>query len=142
MKNLLYIILIFFVSCTNENIDIEIYHNKSKTNYTGEFYTTEYGGLNYYIKNDSARDNFFKIKGSDSIVININNHKYIAKPLVEKPYSRERNNSDFSYYIGGHDSIIIADSIGNLKTLLLFSEGTDMENLKEEGVFRFQQIKK
>ncbi|NDJ00137.1 hypothetical protein GWA97_13695 [Flavobacterium sp. LaA7.5] len=143
MNNKLYILIfLIFVACQKEgDVKTEVYKegNCISSNY-GFFYTTKYGGLNYYIPDDKDRENLFGIKNIDSIVFTINSKKYIAKPLVSKPYSRERNNSDFSFSINKEDYKIIVDTIDNLHTLLIFSEKTNMEDLKEKGIIKSEYV--
>lgn len=125
-------------SCQREeNIDAIAYkEGKNINTFSGLFYTTKYGGLNYYIPNSEKRNALFEIKNIDSIVFAINSQNYTAKSLVRKSFSRERNDSDFSFDIDGENHKIIPDLIENMNTLLLYSEKTNMEKMKKEGMIK------
>lgn len=133
----IFILFIFFIfsSCKNEdNIEVLVFKNGSKIDsYLGSIYTTKYGGVNYFISNDPERERFFKTDSIDSLIIKINNKKYVSKPLIRKAFSRERNDSDFSFDINETEYRVIPDTITKMKTLLLFSERTNLEKLKEQG---------
>ncbi|RZJ75229.1 MAG: hypothetical protein EOO45_06255 [Flavobacterium sp.] len=141
-KNILILLLLLTACKEKDNISAEVYKNKSVVKYSGHLYTTEYGGLNYYVPDTKKRDELFSFKLIDSIVFNINCKRYIAKPLECKAYSRERNNSDFSFFVDKEDNHIVIDTIDGLHTILLFSEKTDMEILKENAVIKSEFIDK
>ena len=46
-----------------------------------------------------------------------------------------------SFFVDKQDSRIIIDTIDGLHTILLFSEKTDMEVLKEKGIIKVEHIK-
>lgn len=142
--NRTYLFLIFLlIACKKEgNINTEVYENNEVAQYKGLLYTTKYGGLNYYIPEQKQRDKIFESKNIDSIIFTINDKKFIAKSLKRKKYSRERNNSDFSFFVDKETNKIVADTVSGLKTILLFSERTDMEVLKENGSIKSEFIEK
>jgi hypothetical protein len=142
--NRTYLFLIFLlIACKKEgNINAEVYENNEVAQYKGLLYTTKYGGLNYYIPEQKQRGKIFESKNIDSIIFTINDKKFIAKSLKRKKYSRERNNSDFSFFVDKETNKIVADTVSGLKTILLFSERTDMELLKENGSIKSEFIEK
>lgn len=130
---------LFFSCHKNQIIKAFVYKKDSNfKEFTGFFYSTKYGGLNYYISNEDDRNDLLKMESIDSIVFVINKKKYISKPLIDDEFSRERNNSDFSFFISQKEHKIISDTIGsNLITFLLFSEKTNMEKLKDDAVIKY-----
>lgn len=142
-KSIYLLFAILLISCQEKhNIPARVYIKQNITEYNGYLYTTKYGGLNYYIPDTQQREELTRMKNIDSISFNIDNNQYMAMPLPRKPYSRERNNSDFSFFVNGQDNSIIIDTVGNLQTVLLFSENTDIEMLKEKGDIKFEFIDK
>jgi len=140
-KILFLLLSLSLISCQNEdNIIAEVYKDNNISTYNGLLYTTKYGGLNYYIPKQQQRESLFKIKNIDSIVFKIGSKKYVAKSLIGKSFSKKRNNSDFSFYTNRKDFKIDIDTIGDLQTLLLISEKTDMELLKQKGIIKSEFI--
>lgn len=139
-NKILFLLFIFLItSCEQEDeIKAEVYKNNKVINYDGIFYTTKRGGLNFFISDRNERKALFDIKNIDSIVFIINKNRYTAQPLVLSAFSRERNNSDFSFYIKKADNKIFIDSIGTMSTLNIFSEKKDVEALKEKGEINFK----
>ncbi len=139
-KILLMSIMILFVlaSCKKEEtIQTKVYKKGAIIrNFYGTFYTTKYGGLNYYISDESKRNELFNLSNIDSVIFFINKKQYSAKPLVRKAYSREKNNSDFSFSVDREKYKIIVDTIDNMSTLSIFSEKIDMEKMKDDGVIK------
>lgn len=142
--NSIYLFLVFLlIACQKEgDISAEVYRNNKVAQYKGLFYTTKYGGLNYYIPEDQQRDKIFEYKDIDSIIFIVDSKRFVAKSLKRKKYSRERNNSDFSFFVDKETNKIVADTVSGLKTILLFSEKTDMELLKENGSIKSELIDK
>lgn len=141
-KIVLLLLSVCFFSCQkSQDIKAFIYKRSSQVKeFNGSFYSTKYGGLNYYISDENERNELFKIQNIDSIVFLINGKKYNAEPLVMKSFSRERNKSDFSFSIDEKEHKIIIDSINNMATLSIFSEKTDMEELKNKKIIKFTYI--
>lgn len=143
-KILLMSIMIVFVlaSCKKEEtIQTKVYKKGTIIgDFYGTFYTTKYGGLNYYISDESKRSELFNLSNIDSIIFFIDKKQYSAKPLVRKAYSREKNNSDFSFSVDREKYKIIGDTINKMCTLTIFSEKTDMEKMKDEGKIKFTFI--
>lgn len=140
----LVLFILSFNSCQKKGSIISKVYKKDNAIeiFYGDFYTTKYGGLNYYIPNKKERELFFKINNIDSIVFFVDDNQYISKPLVFKPFSREKNNSDFSFFINEKQYKILIDTINtDLETMLIFSEKTDVEKLKDIGVIRATFIK-
>lgn len=108
--------------------------------FNGSFYSTKYGGLNYYISDEKERESLFKTQNIDSIVLIINKRSYTATPLVRKAYSREISSSDFSFFVNEKERKIIVDTINGMNTILLFSAKTDMEKMKDEKIIKFTLI--
>ncbi len=106
-------------------------------NLKGDFYATEYGGLNYYVTNKADRDKLLSETDIDRIELNFNGKKYFAKPLIKRAYSRERNGSDFSFFIKPDSRQIVADTVNKMETILFISEKTDLEKMKKNGVIKF-----
>jgi len=134
------ILSVFFFSCQKDQNIIATVYKKGfdDKEFKGTFYSTKYGGLNYYISNEDDRNDLFKMQDIDSIIFNINKNNYTAKPLIRKSFSREINNSDFSFTINEKEHKIISDTIGsNLITFLIFSEKTNMEKLKDDSVIKY-----
>ncbi|MPT33559.1 MAG: hypothetical protein E2604_00355 [Flavobacterium sp.] len=136
-------ILIFLVSCNQEkNINAKIYSNNRAEDLYGTFYATKYGGLNYYITDEQQRESVLSMNNIDSIVFSFNDRVYVAEPLIRQSFSRERNNSDISFFINKTDNKIIVDTVNNMKTILLFSEKTDIEKLKDNHKVKFHPVDK
>lgn len=134
------ILSIFFFSCQkDQNITATVYKKGfNDKEFKGTFYSTKYGGLNYYISNEDDRNDLLKMESIDSIMFDINKKIYISKPLIDYKFSRERNDSDFSFFISQKEHKIISDTIGsNLITFLIFSEKTNMEKLKDDSVIKY-----
>lgn len=143
--NKIYLLLIVLPIACQKNIDAidaVVYEQNKVTGYSGNLYTTKYGGLNYYVSENEQREKLFESNKVDSIIFNINNKKYVAKPIKRKNYSSERNNSDFSFFIDKSTNKIVADTVREMNTILLFSERTDMEVLKENGVIKSELVEK
>lgn len=138
-KNILILALFLILNaCQNkDNIEIVVYNsgNDIKT-FSGIFYTTKYGGLNYFIPNETERKHLFNVANVDSISFVVNSHKYISKPLIHKPFSRQKNNSDFNFYVNEKESKILVDTVDNMATFLIFSEKTNLEKLKDTDVIK------
>lgn len=125
----------------SQEINAVVYKRGSKIKeFNGSFYSTKYGGLNYYISNENDRNELFNIQNIDSIMFIINGKSYSAEPLIRKPFSRERNNSDFSFSVDKKYHKIIVDTINNIYTLSIFSEKTDMEEMKNNKVIEFKYV--
>lgn len=139
------LIILPFFSCQEQKsreISATVYKGGKKINdFKGSFYSTKSGGLNYYISNENNRNQLFNIQDIDSIIFLINEKKYTAEPLVRESFSRERNDSDFSFSINKESHKIIVDEIDKMNTLSIFSEKTDMEELKEKKVIEFTFVK-
>ena len=136
-------ILIFSIACNQEkNINAKIYSDKRPEDLHGTFYATEYGGLNYYITDEQQRESVLSMKNIDSIVFYFNHKNYVALPLVRQSFSRDCNNSDFSFFIDKEDHMIVTDTINGLNTILLFSEKTNIEKLKEDHRVKFHPVDK
>lgn len=102
INNLIVIAFILILNACQkkDNIDIAVYKDgNSINNFSGIFYTTKYGGINYFIPDDNQREKFFSIDNIDSISILVGRQKYISKPLINRTFSREKNNSDFSFML-------------------------------------------
>lgn len=142
LKNLIVLVVFSLLfSCNeNDNVVIKIYKNDEINNFSGCFYTTKYGGLNFYVSDSNNRDDFFKSKEVDSVLILVDNKQYTAKPLIRKGFSRDRNDSDFSFNISESELKIIPDTIEGKATLQFFSERTDMEKLKNEEIIKAKFI--
>ncbi|WDO13630.1 hypothetical protein MH928_02755 [Flavobacterium sp. WW92] len=139
INNLLVIAFILILNACQkkENIDIAVYKDGNSINtFSGIFYTTKYGGINYFIPNDNQREKFFSIDNIDSISILVGKQKYISKPLINRAFSREKNNSDFSFYVDEKEHKVVINAIDDMDTFLLFSEKTNMEKLKENGTIK------
>lgn len=137
-KCLILPLFLVILSCKNDNsVQIDAYKNGRKTEFSGMFYTTEYGGLNYYIPNDEQRKILFNLSNIDSLMFKNGEVIYSCLPLLRKSFSRERNNSDFSFFINPDTHKIVPDTVGNLETILIFAEKTDLEKLKEEKKINF-----
>lgn len=135
--------LCFFSCHESQDIKAIIYIEGSVIKeFKGVFYATKYGGLNYYISNENERNEFLKLQNIDSIALNINGNNYICKPIIDKPYSRTINNSDFSFFINEKEHKIIVDTINNMNTILFFSAKTNMEKLKDKKIIKFTLIDK
>lgn len=136
--------ILSFNSCQKKGGIISKVYKKDNTIevFNGDFYTTKYGGLNYHIPNKKERELFFSNNNIDSIIFFIGKNEYISKPLVFKAFSREKNNSDFSFYINDKEHTIRVDTISTgLETMLIFSERTDVEKLKKIGTIKTIFIK-
>ena len=134
----LIVTLVFFSCKKDRNITSKVYKEGVIIgNYDGTFYSTKYGGLNYYISDENERNQLFNLSKIDSVIFLINGNQYSAKPLVRKPYSRERNNSDFSFSVNRENFKIIIDTVNQMNTLTIFSEKTDMEELKNKKVIEY-----
>lgn len=143
IKKILFLgILLSFISCENKkDIKTVVYKNGKVINeFYGTFFSTKYGGLNYYISNKSERNQLFSIEDIDSIIIKMNSKSYICKSIVDEPYSRVINNSDFSFSIDEKEHKVIVDKLENMETLLFYSAKTNMEELKELGLIEFDFI--
>lgn len=133
--------LCFFSCQKSQDIKVFIYVRGSQVKeFNGSFYSTKYGGLNYYISDENKRNELFKIQNIDSIIFLVNGKSYNAEPLIMKSFSRERNKSDFSFSIDKKEHKIIVDSINNMSTLSIFSEKTNMEELKNKKIIKFTYI--
>lgn len=133
--------LLALTACKKKgDINAKIYSNNKAEDLYGTFYTTEFGGLNYYITNEEQRDAVFSMNNIDSLVFYFNDENYVAKPLLRQSFSRDRSNSDFSFFIDKESHKIVVDTVKDLKTILLFSEKTDLEKLKEEQKIKFNPI--
>lgn len=133
--------LCFFSCQKSEEIKAVVYKNGSVIKeFNGSFYSTKYGGLNYYISDVKEREELFKIQNIDSIVLNIDNNNYISKPIIDEPYSRVINKSDFSFSIKEKDHKPVVDEIDSKETLSFYSAKTDMEEMKDEGKIKFTLI--
>lgn len=135
-------ILLSFISCENKKDIKTVVYKKGKVinEFYGTFFSTKYGGLNYYISNESERNRLFSIEDIDSIVIKINSKSYTCKSIVDEPYSRVINNSDFSFSIDEKEHKVIVDKLENMETLLFYSAKTNMEKLKDEGFINYTFI--
>lgn len=133
------IITLFFFSCGKEkSINAKVYkRGEIIGNYEGTFYSTKLGGLNYYISDINKRKQLFDHSKIDSIAFFIKDKKYSAKPLVRKAYSRERNNSDFSFFVNRDNYKINVVEVNKMPTLSLFSEKTDLEELKAKRLIDY-----
>lgn len=131
-----------FISCQNkEEIKATVYKKgKVSHEFYGAFFSTKYGGLNYYVSDENERNQLFNITNIDSIVLKINNENYICKPIVDEHYSRVINNSDFSFSISRQQQKPVVDRIDNKETLLFYSAKTDLEKLKDDGVIGFIHV--
>jgi len=131
-----------FISCQNkEEIKATLYKEGVIVNtFYGSFHSTKHGGLNYYISDDNERNQLFKINNIDSIVLKIDHKDYVCKAIVDKPYSRVINNSDFSFSISREQYVPVIDRIDDKETLLFYSAKTDLEKLKEERKVIFTLI--
>jgi hypothetical protein len=139
-KIVFFLILSFCLSSCQKSQEIKtiIYKKGFKIKeFDGSFYSTKYGGLNYYVSDENKREELFKIQNIDSIVLKINNNDYISKPIIDKPYSRVINNSDFSFFISEKEHKIVVDTISNMNTILFFSAKKDMEKMKDKGEIKF-----
>jgi len=138
IKKILFLGILSLISCENkEQINTIVYKKGNVVDeFYGTFFYTKYGGLNYYISNKNERNDFFDIKDIDSIILMIDNKKYMCKSIVSKPYSRVINNSDFSFSISEKTHSAIVDKINNMETLLFFSAKTDLEKLKDDGIIK------
>lgn len=135
---LLAISLLFFSCNDKKDTKATVYKNGKVINeFYGGFFSTKYGGLNYYISKKEDRNDLFNIKDIDSIVFEINNKLYSAEPLIMKSFSRERNDSDFSFSISEKEHKIIIDTINKMNTLSIFSERTNLEELKDKIVIEY-----
>ena len=136
---IIFILTLCYISCQkNKSVKTHIYKNGLKVHESqGTFYSTKYGGLNYYISNEKERNTFFNIQNIDSINFVINDIKYNSEPLIMRAFSRERNDSDFSFSIDKNEHKIIIDTINNMNTISIFSEKTDIERLKKDGKIDF-----
>jgi hypothetical protein len=141
---LLAFIFLVFNSCEEKgNIRAKVYtKGKLSNEFYGVFYTTDYGGLNYHVPNKEQQTMLFNAGNIDSIIFTIDRIEYISKPLARKSFSREQNKSDFSFFINSKTHKIVVDTIGDLQTMLLFSEKTDIEKLKDNGIIKATLIKK
>lgn len=139
---LLLVITLIFFSCEKEkSINAKVYKEGAVIgNYDGTFYSTKSGGLSYYIKNEDERSQLFNLSKIDSIIFLINEKKYSAKPIVRMAYSRERNNSDFSFSVNSESYKIIVDEVNQMNTITIFSEKTDMEELKDKKLIDFSFV--
>jgi len=135
-------IAILFASCNGKkDIKAVVYKNgKVFHEFYGTFFSTKYGGLNYYIPDEDMRKFLFNIENIDSIVFNINEKNYTSKPLISKAFSRERNDSDFSFFVNEKQQKIKVDTIDRISTLLIFSEKKDMEEMKDRKEIKFTMI--
>ncbi|MFC7773982.1 hypothetical protein [Flavobacterium sp. GCM10027622] len=143
IKKVLFLgVLLSFIACeSKKDIKTVVYKKGKVTNkFYGTFFSTKYGGLNYYISNEDERNKLFEIQDIDSIVLTINNKNYTCKSIVSKPYSRVINKSDFSFSINEKEHKPIVDEIDNKKTLLFYSAKTDMEEMKDSGIIKFEMI--
>lgn len=141
--NSLCLSLLALTACEQRGeIIAKIYNGNKTEDLQGNFYATELGGLNYYITDDHQRESVLSMSSVDSIVFYFNNKNYVAEPLVSQSFSRERNKSDFSFFINKTDNKIVVDTVNNLNTILLFSEKTDVEKLKEDHKVKFHSLGK
>lgn len=140
-KKLLLLFTFCFFSCKQEEkVKSTVFKDGKKTEFYGNFYSTKYGGLNYYISDEDDREFLLNIRNIDSIVFVINKKEYTSKPLVSKAFSRERNNSDFSFLVNEREHKIKVDTINKMCTLVIFSEKTDMEEMKDKNKIKFTMI--
>lgn len=135
-------IFISFLSCDDKKDVKAVIYKKDKVSHEfyGVFFSTKYGGLNYYISDEGMRKSLFNIKNIDSIVFTINEKNYTSKPLISKAFSRERNDSDFSFLVNEKEHKIKVDTINSMCTLVIFSEKTDMEEMKDRKEIKFTMM--
>jgi hypothetical protein len=142
IKTLSIFIILTLLSCEDKNdVELIVFKDGVKVDsYLGSIYTTKYGGINYFIENDLKRKRLFEMERIDSLIIIFNGKRYTSKPLVRKAFSRERNDSDFSFDIDENKHKIIPDTIAKMETLLLFSEKTNMEKMKKNSTINAKFI--
>lgn len=138
-KMLFLAISLLFFSCNDKKETKAIIYKNGNVikEFYGVFFSTKYGGLNYYVSEKKYRNDLINIKDIDSIVFEINNKLYTAEPLIMKSFSRERNDSDFSFSITEKEHNIIVDKIKNMETISIFSERTDLEELKDKKIIEY-----
>lgn len=137
------ILLCFSVfSCQKKHkTEINVYKGGEKIKeYTGSFYTTKYGGLNYYIDDQTLQNELFSITNIDSILVKINNRYYVSYPYINKAFSRQINDSDFSFPVDERKHKILIDTINKMNTLMIYSAKTDIEEMKDKKEIKFTFI--
>ena len=143
MRKRICLSLLALTACGEKGeINAKIYSDNRAEDLHGTFYATEYGGLNYYITDEHQRESVLSMNNIDSIIFSFNDRTYVAEPLIRQSFSRKRNNSDISFFINKTDNKIIVDTVNNMKTILLFSEKTDIEKLKENHRVKFHPVDK
>jgi hypothetical protein len=132
----------FFASCDKkEEIKAVVYSKDKNSVYTGCFYTTKYGGLNFFVYDKRKRNELLETHSIDSIYIYVNDDKYTAKPAFFDTWSSKRNNSDFNFGYDKRKNELSIEMIDNKQTLVIIAEQTDLEKLKKEGKIPFLYVK-
>lgn len=141
-KKLILLFAFVFFSCQKEEEVKAIVYKKGivVNTFYGRFYSTKRGGLNYYIPNQKERSKIFNLKDIDSISFNIDKQHYVTEPIIDVSYTRQINNSDFSFFIDKEGHRIIVDTIDDKATFLLFSSKKDVKELKEKKIIKFTMI--
>lgn len=141
----LLIVLVFFLfSCQKDSEVIAKVYKEGKNIdlFYGEFYSTKHGGLNYFINNNEQRSTFFNLSDIDSISLNINGKEYTSKPIIDIPFSREINESDFNFFVDEKEHKIVVDTVKDMSTVLFFTSRTSVKKLKEMKLIEFTMIDK